>query len=459
MAKKRKISFLILAAVITISGAGFLWFRNLTGKVFLSPVTSLAAATSPATIKRPEFENLIAERLYEKKPINILLLGYGGGNHDGTYLTDTIMVASVDPKLNKVTLISIPRDIWVDGKKVNSFYSLAIKEGAAAAGRATMDAVGKVTGLTLDRFVSVSFNGFKKTIDTLGGADVKVDVTFDDFQYPVTGMEDDLCGHDPADLPAITATASATKSPELIFPCRYKTLHFDAGITHMNGETALEYVRSRHSAQDGSDFGRARRQRNLLVAVKQKIMSINFIPTAIPFINSLGDDVRTDLSLDEVRLLLTNASMLSKFQIANIAITDENYVANSHSQDGQFILVPKAGIDNWSEVQKGIGDQLAGKPVPVKLAVMIENGTKTPKMAAQASERIQTIGLKVAGTRNARVTDAAVTKITVFDPNADKDEIAKLKTLLGVQNITESLEQADSNFNTLVTLGGDFQIQ
>jgi LCP family protein required for cell wall assembly len=459
MAKKSKISLAILAVVAAAGIAGFLWFRNLTGKVFLSPVMSLFAATSSSTLKRPEFENLIAERLYEKKPINVLLLGYGGGDHDGTYLTDTIMVASIDPKLSKVTLISIPRDIWVDGKKVNSFYSLSIKEGAAKAGRSAMDAVGKVTGLTLDRFVSVSFSGFKKTIDTLGGVDVKVDVTFDDFQYPVTGREDDLCGHDPSELPAIAASASATVSPELIFPCRYKTLHFDAGITHMNGETALEYVRSRHSAQDGSDFGRARRQRNLMVAVKQKMMSVNFIPNAIPFINSLGDDVRTDISLDEVRLILTNASLMSKYQISNFAITDENYVNNSHSQDGQFILVPKAGIDNWSELHKGILDQLSGKPVPVKLAVMVENGTKTPKLASLVAEKINGAGIKIAGTRNANEANTATTRITVFDPNVSGEELAKLKALLGIENAVASEGQADGNYNILVTLGGDFQIQ
>ncbi len=445
MTRKRKISAAILAVIIILAAGGIWWFRNLTGKVFVR--------TPPED--GPKYDNTIAEKLDLKKPINVLLLGYGGGDHDGTYLTDTIMVASIDPVLAKTTLISIPRDIWVGEKKINSYYSLAIKEGAATAGRAAMDAVSQVTGVNIDRFISVSFAGFTRTIDTLGGVDVKVDITFDDFQYPVEGKEEDLCGHDPAELPEITATAAATKNPELIFPCRYKQLHFDAGVTHMNGETALEYVRSRHSAQDGNDFGRARRQRNLIVAVKQKILSINFLGSVIPFVNSLGGDVRTDFSLDEARLLLAQAGAISKYTIANLAITDENYLVNSQSREGQFILIPKAGKDNWLEVQTWIATQLATKPVPDSLAVMVENGTSTPKLAQQAAEKIKGLGLKVVGTRNASVTNVTQTKITIFDTNIKSEELNKLKTLFGVDQTNESETAATGNYNVVVTVGNE----
>jgi LCP family protein required for cell wall assembly len=333
------------------------WLGNLTEKVFVSPVASLRAATAAAALRNQGNVNLISERFSTQSPVNFLLLGYGGATHDGTYLTDSIMVLNLNPKTSKATLISIPRDIWVGNKKINSFYSQHIKEGPAVAGRAAMDAVSQVTGLNMDRFVSVSFDGFTKTIDALGGVDVKVDVTFDDYQYPIEGKEDDLCGKDPAELPAITATASATKNPELIFPCRYKHLHFDAGTVHMDGITALEFVRSRHSAQDGSDFGRSRRQKNLLVAVKQKVMSVNFITSALPFINRLGDEVRTDLSLDEARVLISTAGKLADYKISSLAITDENYLISSQSTDGQYVLIPKAGADNWTEVHTWIENQ------------------------------------------------------------------------------------------------------
>src|ERR1035437_716156 len=141
--------------------------------------------------------------------INILLLGIGDLNHDGTNLTDTIMLASLDPKNNKVTLVSIPRDLWfpdltMNVKKINGAYAYgeAVKKGGGLS--LAEAAIGKITGQPIDYGVRIDFSGFVKAVDIIGGLDINVDNTFDDYQYPIDGKETDTCGHSPEEMQTLT---------------------------------------------------------------------------------------------------------------------------------------------------------------------------------------------------------------------------------------------------------------
>jgi polyisoprenyl-teichoic acid--peptidoglycan teichoic acid transferase len=302
---------------------------------------------------------------------NILLLGYGGGNHDGPNLTDSMILARIDTAQKKVFLISIPRDIWVQipdqnnivsPQKINSAYAYGLNSGPAGGGEAAIAAVATVTGITPQKFVAVNFDGFVKTIDALGGIDVKVDSAFTDPEYPLDGHETDLCGKTQDDLPTllqIAATSSATA-----FPCRYQTLDFTAGTHRMDGITALAFARSRHSQTDGSDFNRSRRQKNVLVAIKQKVLSLGFITKAIPFLASLKNDVVTDFSPGEITYFIGRSKELSQYDIVSIAMDDSNIFADDFSSDGQYILRPKAGLFNWNSVQSWLASQMLANPSP-----------------------------------------------------------------------------------------------
>ena len=372
------IIFIILALGI---GAGFLWFQSVTKKIFI-PQTKVASAAPLNTIQ---------QTLNDKEPINLLLLGYGGGNHDGTYLTDSMIVVHIDPKTQKIFLISIPRDIWIkiptngtDGSysKINAAYSDGLDDttypnkqtqftGADGGGKLAEFVTQEVIGVPLDYFVGLDFTGFTHTIDTLGGVSINVEKTFDDYSYPIEGKETDPCGHTPAEIASMSAqlaSASATLSDVDAFPCRYEHIHFDKGPQEMNGTTALKYVRSRHSLQDGTDFGRAQRQRNLIVAVKQRVLTASFIPQIVPFITSLGDDLRTDLTLDDVKTLVQNMQTLNKYQIVSLALTDQNYLQEAVASDDEDILESRDGMDDWTTVHKWLQDEFAGKqqPTPTK---------------------------------------------------------------------------------------------
>lgn len=311
------------------------------------------------------------------RPFTIALLGYGGGAHQGGKLTDSILVAKIDQEKQRVILISVPRDLWVPLEvepqqmsywKINAAYAIGADDnrykhrptqytGDAGGGEMAKNALSTVVGFPIDHFLALDFMGFQKTVDVLGGVDIKVEKTFDDNQYPIEGKEEDTCGKSPEEIVATLATVSGEKA-QLEFPCRFEQLHFDRGVTHMDGTTALKYVRSRHGDQDGGDFGRAARQRNLILAVKKRVLDIGFISKIIPFISTISSHLKTDVSIKQIDDMLEQVDELKNYSIVNVALTDKNVLGFGMSADRQSILIPKAGQDNWDDVHSFIESEL-----------------------------------------------------------------------------------------------------
>ncbi len=464
----KKVFIVLIIILLAGAGASYFWLNGITKKIF---IPSAKINTALANTIQQSFDN--------KKTIDIVLLGYGGGDHEGAYLTDSIIAVHIDPKTQKVFLISIPRDTWVkipingdDGgyAKINAAYQIGLDDkgypdkqaqfkGPAGGAKMAEYVVSQITGLPIDYFVGVDFSGFTRTIDTLGGIDIGVEKTFDDYQYPIEGKEDDACGladTEIASLSAQLASPSATITDFDAFPCRFEHLHFDNGEQHMDGATALKYVRSRHSLQDGTDFGRAQRQRNLLVAVKQKVFSAGFIPQVIPFMTSLGDDLRTDLTLDDVRAFLQNISALNSYQIVSLSITDHDYLQDAVSSDGQSILVSKDGTDNWTSVHNWLKDEFSGKPRSVTAVVQVENGTRVAGLALLAANRLKDANLQVLDPVNAVNRNNQTTVITVYDKNIDQANIDKLKKEFGVNSVIFATS-AQTEYNVLVVVGNDYR--
>lgn len=316
-----------------------------------------------------------------KTQYSILLMGYGGGNHEGAYLTDSMMVITIDTEKKKAIFVSLPRDIWSklpieEGGhgKLNSIYQMGLfpknypsipEKYRGEQGSADMikTVVGYILGLDIDYYLTIDFSGFTRVVDTLGGIDVVVQKSFDDWQYPIEGKKDDTCGKVDAELEQ--AILEATESPELAFPCRFQHLHFDAGKQHMDGQTALKFVRSRHSAEDGGDFARASRQQVFLEAVKAKVLSIGFISKIIPLVNELDNHIRTDLPFDLLQKGLKEYT--DTYMISSVLLSTDNYLQSAYSENRQYILQPKAGIDNWTEVRKAVKNEINGiSPIPSK---------------------------------------------------------------------------------------------
>jgi len=154
-------------------------------------------------------------------------------------------------------------------------------------------------------------------------------------------------------MKSLEATMSGDKL-EQQYICRYENLHFEKGVQHLDGITALKFARSRHSTTDGGDFNRAERQKKVIIAIRDKVMKIGFIPKIIPVFKTLSRNVKTDIDISKMTELVGSLSDISEYKIISINLTDQNVLKNSVASTGQFILSPKLGDNNWLEVQEFI---------------------------------------------------------------------------------------------------------
>lgn len=208
--------------------------------------------------------------------INVMIVGYGGTGHAGSYLADSIMVASFNPKLDALTMLSIPRDLevydtgrWIRGR-VNEVFSVWVgRNREFATGAALLSSMlENIMWIKINYYALVDFWGFKWLIDTLGGITIDVPESFVDTTYPTLDNG-------------------------------YMTVSFTSWVNQFDGEKALEYARSRHST---SDFARSLRQQLIIKAVMDKLIDKGV--TNITKVKKLYADyttmVQTNISLKEI---------------------------------------------------------------------------------------------------------------------------------------------------------------
>ena len=313
----------------------------------------------------------------EEKTKNILLLGYGGKDHSGGFLSDTIILLSLNKEKKTAYLISIPRDIWINlpldwenlkAAKINEAYAIGIDDikypnkkpefrGKTGGGNMAKYATNQITGLSVDYFVSVSFDQIVKIIDTLGKIKVDVPVSFTDEYYPVKGLENETCGKTPEEMEALKQKYSGFEL-EKQYKCRYETISFEKGIVEMDGTTALKFMRSRHSATYGGDFSRSQRQMAVLKAIKEKLISLDAFSKIDELFPELASLVTTDLNLPTVKDLVSFLGKPEEYKIKEINLSTENVLTESKGPQGQYILLPKLGFGNWQETRNFIKKEM-----------------------------------------------------------------------------------------------------
>lgn len=319
---------------------------------------------------------------------NILVMGKAGGTHDGPELTDTIILANVDVEDKKVNMFSIPRDLWVPdlNAKINSSYQRGLKDNKEL--DLARDSIEQITGQKVDYVLVLDFEGFTKLIDHLNGIDVSVENSFTDNEYPITGKEDDTCGKSEEELEALATASSQLEA----FPCRYKSISFTQGVQDMDGETALEFVRSRHGSNgEGSDFARSKRQQQVISALREKVFSLGVILNPVKVIgifNILKDNIDTDIDIEKVDDFIKLANKMQGGQIKSYVIDDGNKseerygllknppITNEYRY--QYVLIPRLGNGKFEEVHEYVQCILDGKDCLVgESALIIKTPTPT----------------------------------------------------------------------------------
>lgn len=352
--------------------------------------------------------------------INILLIGIGGAGHDGGYLADTIMLASLKPSTKQAALISIPRDLTVpfqDGtwRKVNSIHAIAEAKDSGSGGPAMTETLSSILGTPIHYYIRLDFQGFIKVIDELGGVDVNVENTLDDYSYPILGEEDNSD-----------------------YYSRYEHLHVEKGEQHMNGSLALKYARSRYAAGiEGSDFARAKRQQLIISAVRDKLLSRNNLlkPLMISrIISELNKNIKTNLDVWELLKLWNDYKEVSQTDIINQVFNDGpgGFLMASRGEDGAYILIPQTGNFNLiservsnifgtkeNTNEKPSSPNIKSEPdikiekINKDIKVIVLNGTWISGLAAQNALTLQKYGFNINETGNAPTR--AYEKSVIYD--------------------------------------------
>ena len=270
--------------------------------------------------------------------VNLLVMGYGGSGHDGAYLTDSMVVMSLMPQSHHTTLISVPRDLWVQippgsGQyhKLNYAYVDGSNNGTNPVGGGTEAAqkISLITGLDVKYWLTINFTGFRDFINSIGGIDVYVPDSFT-ANYPIN------------DDPSINAG--------------WKKIHFSKGMQHMDGETAIEYARARYvldNPAEGSDFARSARQQIMIKAALSKVKSISTWPSMYNALTALQHTIYTNLSLAD---LMQFALKMDLNNAHRVGLSNQNVLVDSVASDGEYILLPANG--NWPGIIDYVKQQL-----------------------------------------------------------------------------------------------------
>lgn len=423
------LGFLLVVFLCTFAYSGYLfylWSRSVVAGAPQLPALPLPRLGLPATVSRVSEAPVVTPQAqgfltlltpWEKKErLNILLLGIDQRPQEhGPHRTDTIIVLTLDPERGDAGMLSIPRDLWVPipgygDNRINMAYVLGELRDYPGGGPAlAKKTVEEFLGYPIHYYVLVNFEGFKQIINLVGCVDIEVPEDIDDPEFP-----DDDYGYDPLFIPA--------------------------GHHCMDGELALKYARTR---RQGADYGRARRQQQVLLALKDKLLEQNLLTGLLPKLpqlaRSLGDAVQTDLPLDKVIAL---ARMADRFDLDHIKqlVIDNTLTTPSVTEGGAWVLLPKRdeirplvdelfqppppvdeeeikALQEQIQVQEAVQREIPQQPLEQsedrrRLAeeaarIVVHNGTTREGLAVRTTEWLEAQGFLVVSFGNADRSDYA----------------------------------------------------
>ena len=329
---RKTLRTVLLLALLAVVAAGVLLF--------------LRAATFNAAVSSAPFPSTaLLWDLNGGERVNVLMVGYGGGDHEGAYLADSIQVLSIDPTSDTTTTIPIPRDLWIEGVgafgqngKINEVYAVghgAVETDEAGrldnAGDLVADVLSEVTGLRIDHWVAIDFAGFREMVDAVGGVTVDNPVAFD-----------------------------YTTIEEFHRAGRWEMGGFEAGEIHLDGDQALAYARARYTSvvAESNDFARSVRQARILGALRAKVGSggLGAILPGLGLMDAMERRVRTDLSAIDLFLLSSHLSSDRR-----VELTEDVALTATTNTIGQYILIPSGwtGPGDYGGLQDYLATELS----------------------------------------------------------------------------------------------------
>jgi polyisoprenyl-teichoic acid--peptidoglycan teichoic acid transferase len=326
--------------------------------------------------------------------INVLLLGTDQrpGEND-IPRTDTMILLSLDPTSQTAGMLSLPRDLWVPipgfsfSTKINTAYPIGETRGYPGGGaQLAKDTVSSFIGQPIQYYVRINFQGFVEMIDLIGGVDVIVPKTIYDDEYPTEDYGTQI-------------------------------FYLEAGKQHLNGETALKYVRTRNV---DDDYGRARRQQDVIRGVVDKVLRADMLPTLLTklprLLYTMSSSIETDIP-PAMQLEFASYIRETPLQEVRQLVLDSAYGEETYSEEGAWILLPdrtkvRSALAKFFEPGPIVRSKDATNVVnPAWIRVEVLNGTGQPGVAARTRELLESQGWQVVSIGDADRNDYVSTLI------------------------------------------------
>lgn len=370
---------------------------------------------------------------------NFLLLGIGGENHDGGDLTDTFLVVSYHSVDGTLALLSVPRDFWSAasdgiGMRVNRIYEYEkwrLKDSPAAL-ESVAETASQIVDLPIHYYMKINFTGFVDLVDALGGVKVLVENAIEDPYYPC---------------------------PDLLNYCPFS---ISAGVQTLDGETALQFARSRKTT---SDFDRGLRQQKILEAVREKALALDLLtsPRKLKsFYNIFSEHTETNLRFRELIQLGKIAENFNKQNIVQIVLSDEPnfvggllYAPNREDYNGAAVLLPNG--DDFRQIHM-LTSVLFDHPRVVVDALTIEvlNASGRPRIANDAAYYLNRFGLNTARINNYPAGVIPHSQIYFYDEAVAEETVAVLADFIGLSPTEGPLDLRRRGFDITLVLGEDW---
>ena len=368
MSKKRKIITWTALIIVFILIGGVIWLI-IWGNDIIAKITGGQGNVFDLVFPTETYEPLKTD---ENGRTNILAFGTSGynmegdegnGTHDGAQLTDSILVISLDQETGDVAMLSLPRDLKASPTctatgKINEVYwcnggkgDISTEEEAIAA-QALMDEVGSILNIDFQYFVHVNWGSLVDIVDTLGGITVTLDEDIRDYYY------------------------------------------YNAGGTYtIYGDEALWLARMRHGTAHG-DFSRANSQQKILIGLKDRVLEKDLsITDLVSLAGTLGDNLRTNFSLDEMKTLAHLASTSDSNNMRQVSLIDPEYLVTTGTINGISYVLPSAGIGNYNAIQKYVAKMFSSDPRNYEdYTILVLNATETPGLASTEKSNLEEAG-------------------------------------------------------------------
>lgn len=373
-----KITLIVLAVLFVVGG--IIAFK--TGHI-LNKVSTKGGLLSSLIHAVPGVGDTIKGE--KEGRINILLLGMRGENvPGGGLLADTIIVTSIKPAENKVAMISIPRDLYVNSPgtenriKINAVYAHGMERGKEGGIEDMKRVVEEISGIPIHYGVSINFKGFTDLVNAIGGIEINLDKPFNELEQ---FSQESVCDGDKGGVfTNPTGKYQYKKNEKGKIVAQYPLctnsnpecggdFTLPAGLNKLDGEKALCYARARYQS---NDFERAKRQQLVIQKIKDKSMSIGTLSDFEKIngiLDALGNNTKTDLEAWEMKQLFSIYQKMQNPEIVQRVLenTEEGLLYSPENSNGAgYILLPRG--DNYDRIKNmfenvfTIGSQSDAKP-------------------------------------------------------------------------------------------------